>query len=71
MDVYMTQTLPPFGGLEEFQYGGGDVISGDALLINKNTGDEMIGKFHFGDVISFVNNRGVVTFTVKAILPTS
>ena len=71
MDVYMTQTLPPRGGLEEYQYRGGDVVSGDAVLVNKNTGDEMTGKFHFGNVISFVNNRGFVTFTVKAILPTS
>jgi len=67
----MIQTLPPRGGLEEYQYGGGDVVSGDAVLVNKNTGDEMTGKFHFGNVISFVNNRGFVTFTVKAILPTS
>ena len=71
MDVFMIQTLPPRGGLEEYQYEGGDVVSGDAFLINKNTGDELIGRFHFGDIISFVNNRGFVTFTVKAILPTS
>ena len=71
MDVFMIQTLPAKGGLQEFQYAGGDVLSGDALLINRSTGEEMTGKFHFGEIISFVNNRGFVTFTVKAILPMS